>query len=414
MNQLPKTITKIPWGRLIIWGSFLSTLYILRHFFLVIFLTFIVSYSMRSLVDWVMIRFFPRFQKRWLEIVLTIICFLGLLGGLYGVGAYLIPELTRQGQEFVRKVANPKKSPKAQFDEFLTNSIGRWLFSQKYYDYNSNEFKEAFKNAQVSDKAVFERQERERLVKDWRQGEIANKIESMLEENVMSGMSKFGATLGQLIPKFLYLPFEIALSLLLSFFIVIDIPKMKNGLARLRNSRFKHIYDEIAPGLVNFGRLMGRAFQAQGIIALFNTALTYLLCIKILGLQHGVFLSSLVFLCSFIPVVGVVISGLPITIVALVQEDGGLTTAFIAIGMILLVHFIETSLLNPRILGNMLHLHPVLVLTILAVSEHFFKVWGLLLGVPVAVYIIRVVILNEGIPGLIEFDAPKRASSKVT
>jgi predicted PurR-regulated permease PerM len=93
---------------------------------------------------------------------------------------------------------------------------------------------------------------------------------------------------------------------------------------------------------------------------------------------------------------------------ALIQDDGGLLVAVWAIIAILIIHFIETSLLNPKIVGNMLHLDPVLVLTILAVSEHFFGVWGLLLGVPVMVYVIRVVILNEEVPGFFE---PRRDAS---
>ncbi|MFP6739806.1 MAG: AI-2E family transporter, partial [Planctomycetota bacterium] len=69
---------------------------------------------------------------------------------------------------------------------------------------------------------------------------------------------------------------------------------------------------------------------------------------------------------------------------------------------ILVIHLIEAWILNPKILGDMLHLHPVMVLAILAVGEHFFGVWGLLLGVPVIVYILRFVILDEGIPGIID------------
>jgi predicted PurR-regulated permease PerM len=115
-----------------------------------------------------------------------------------------------------------------------------------------------------------------------------------------------------------------------------------------------------------------------------------------------VFLCAIVFVCSFIPVLGVVLSSIPIAIVALVQRDGSMFLALQAIAGILVIHFIETSLLNPKILGDMLHLHPVAVLAVLAIGEHFFGVWGLLLGVPIAVYIFRCVILNESIPGLIE------------
>ncbi len=60
---------------------------------------------------------------------------------------------------------------------------------------------------------------------------------------------------------------------------------------------------------------------------------------------------------------------------------------------------------QPRIVGKVLHLHPVMVLLILVIGEHFFGIWGLLLGVPIAVYLIRVVILKEAIPGIYEPDA---------
>ena len=43
---------------------------------------------------------------------------------------------------------------------------------------------------------------------------------------------------------------------------------------------------------------------------------------------------------------------------------------------------------------------------ILLVAEHFFGMWGLILGVPVAIYLIRVVILNDTIPGVDEPESP--------
>jgi predicted PurR-regulated permease PerM len=162
--------------------------------------------------------------------------------------------------------------------------------------------------------------------------------------------------------------------------------------SKLDKSRIKEFYREVAPGLASFGWLMGRAFQAQAIIAAVNTGLTFS-ALHLLDIPHRTFLCSIVFLCSFIPVVGVVISSIPITVVAL-QLPGGIVLALEMVGCILIIHFIETTLLNPKIMGDMLKLHPLLVLVILLVGEHFFGVWGLLLGVPVSVYIFRFVILG--------------------
>ncbi len=99
---------------------------------------------------------------------------------------------------------------------------------------------------------------------------------------------------------------------------------------------------------------------------------------------------------------GTVLSTVPIAIVALVQPDGSLWKTFLVILAVLLVHFLETSVLNPKIIGDVMHLHPVLVLTVLAIGEHFFGMWGLLLAVPITVYIIHFVIFDHGIPGIIE------------
>jgi predicted PurR-regulated permease PerM len=84
------------------------------------------------------------------------------------------------------------------------------------------------------------------------------------------------------------------------------------------------------------------------------------------------------------------------------QPDGSIVLALQAIAGILVIHLLETSFLGPKIVGKVSHLHPVMVLVILAIGEHFFGIWGLLLGVPVAVYLIRVVILKEAIPSIYE------------
>ena len=93
------------------------------------------------------------------------------------------------------------------------------------------------------------------------------------------------------------------------------------------------------------------------------------------------------FFCSFIPVLGVFLSTVPICLVAL--PAGGLALVLKCIGMVLVVHAVEAYVVNPRITGSLVHLNAVFVLTILVVGEHFFGLWGLLLGVPVAVTLLR-------------------------
>lgn len=256
----------------------------------------------------------------------------------------------------------------------------------------------------------FQLSERERLIAEWQQTPTFARIKEYVQENLSGVVGGLENWLKKTFRQVIALPAQVALVILLSLFITLDFHKLRAGVHRLENSRVRNFYLEIAPGLINFGRLIGRAFLAQGVIAFFNTVLTFL-AIRVLDIQNEYFLCTVVFLCSFIPVAGVVLSSAPIAIMAMIQDGGSFWLAVQAILAILIIHFIETSLLNPKILGDMLHLHPVLVLTVLAVGQQFFGVWGLLLAVPVAVYIIRFVILNEGIPGLIEIEPTRGGRS---
>jgi predicted PurR-regulated permease PerM len=212
---------------------------------------------------------------------------------------------------------------------------------------------------------------------------------------------------GTWVPKALWymgkLPVQLALSLLLSFFIVWDFEKLRRSIAQLRYSRIRNFYAEIEPGIYNFGSLIGRTISAQAVIALFNTALTFF-AIRVLGIQNEIMLCVIVFLCSLIPVLGVVLSSVPIAVMAIIQPEGSIILALKAIAAIIVIHFIETSIINPRVLGNMLDINPVMVLAVLTVGEHFFQVWGLLLAVPVSVFFVRCVIFDEGSSGLMAHD----------
>ena len=71
----------LPWEKLTIWALFLLLVYSLRSFFFIVFMTFILAYSMRGLVDWLAKLISPDEEKAWLHRLLTVGCFLGLIGG---------------------------------------------------------------------------------------------------------------------------------------------------------------------------------------------------------------------------------------------------------------------------------------------------------------------------------------------
>ncbi len=228
-------------------------------------------------------------------------------------------------------------------------------------------------------------------VADWVRDHAANEGPKAMEAIV----GWFDKRLGDLFR----VPIQIGTAMLLAFFILIEWQGVKSGTAGLRNTRLQPIYDEIAPGVIALGKLIGKSFQGQMIISAINASLT-LFAMWLIGVEYKFVLALMVFLFSFIPVVGVLLSGIPICTIAILQPGGSLMMVLQVVIAIGIIHLIESMFLSPRILGKIGDLHPVLVIVILLVAEKFFGMWGLVLGVPVAIYIIRVVILNSPIPGI--------------
>ena len=187
--------------------------------------------------------------------------------------------------------------------------------------------------------------------------------------------------------------FHFVLSLILSFVLIWDLPRTKEKLQRFSHGRTADVYREITPSLSAFGVMLGRAFEAQSVVAVVNAVLSTVVFL-LLGLPSVALLAVIVFVCSYIPILGMILSTLPAAFLAL--KVGGITHVLWLVAGILVIHAIEAYMLNPLIYGRHLRLHPVAVLVILMVAEHLFGVWGLLLGVPVAAFILKYVI--EGQP----------------
>jgi predicted PurR-regulated permease PerM len=62
--------------------------------------------------------------------------------------------------------------------------------------------------------------------------------------------------------------------------------------------------------------------------------------------------------------------------------------------MIAFIHAVEAYILNPNIVSAVLKINPLLTLIILYLGYTLFGLWGALLGVPVAVYVYRYIIMK--------------------
>jgi predicted PurR-regulated permease PerM len=101
-------------------------------------------------------------------------------------------------------------------------------------------------------------------------------------------------------------------------------------------------------------------------------------------------LSVVVFLFGLIPVLGVLISSIPIFIVAI--NVGGFQMVWAVLVLIVIIHLLEAYVLNPKIVSAVMRINPVITLMILYIAHSIMGVWGMFLGVPISVYFFRQVI----------------------
>lgn len=88
-----------------------------------------------------------------------------------------------------------------------------------------------------------------------------------------------------------------------------------------------------------------------------------------------------VFLASFVPIVGTLIGGLVPTLLALV--DRGFGIALIMLAIVVAVHLAESHVLQPLLMGHAVALHPLAVILVVAAGTYLFGIVGALFAVPV-------------------------------
>lgn len=407
-----RSLLRVPLKKVAIWASFLGLLYALREFFGLIFLTFVISYISAAIVE----RISPHFTNRKVPVVLV---FAAIIGAVAALGVATVPRAVQQGQHQLDKLRKIR-DPKAFFERWLAHKLGAEPAPAQVAHGEALQPGPSEGVGAVGSALAAMPVATPTPAPSPAAGGAASKAEDAQEEvgllvrigrslndpeiNRAAAETLSKAAQEYLIPNLKSLVTGIyggvayfIVALIFSFMIVWDLPRLAKGVEHMERSRLGDVWVEVAPSIATFFRLLGKAFEAQTMIALVNTAITAL-GMWFLDIPGVGFLAMIVFVCSFIPIVGMFISTIPICVVALQVEGGGAGLVLAVLVMIMVAHMIEAYLLNPRIYGFHMKLHPLAVLIVLYLGQHIFGVWGLVIGVPTATYVWRFLILGEEDP----------------
>uniref|UniRef100_A0A383VRY6 AI-2E family transporter n=1 Tax=Tetradesmus obliquus TaxID=3088 RepID=A0A383VRY6_TETOB len=369
-SELYSLIHSIPYRRLLLWAGVAAVGWQMHDFFGIVMGTFIVAFIGNSFItntiDSQLLQMVQP-QRDTRRRLLVVIYFAIIIAFITLFGVMTIPDIVREGADFIRRLKSDNvwvilvEKMRHGLGDVVMESLERFVMLATSNDIT---------RAAIDHGHVWTAE---------RSTQLGMAVSSMLKGYTTTAAQIITAMLKS-VTKF---TIQVGVAMIFGFFMLWDLPTISAGVSSLAKSRLAPLHAELAPVLSVFGKLFGRALEAQARIALVNTALTALgmwaLAIPGIGLM-----SMFVFICSFIPIAGVIISTTPIGFVAL-TEYGFIKLALVII-MVTGVHFVEAYMLNPAIYSAHLKLHPLMVLVTLVIAEHSLGVWGLLLAVPLTVF----------------------------
>ncbi|HWQ11540.1 MAG TPA: AI-2E family transporter [Roseiflexaceae bacterium] len=199
---------------------------------------------------------------------------------------------------------------------------------------------------------------------------------ALAEQIAALGSSAIQQSLG-LAGSLATLLFNITLVLILSFYITLDGPRLGERILAIMPPSVR---EETETFFAIVDRTFGGFLRAQLLNALlYGMATTVVM--GIVGLDNVALASILSGLLVLIPLIGGVFALIPPAFIALVEAPARLLPLMVGL---LIVQQVLFNVVMPRLVGQIIGLHPLLVFVALLVGGAVAGGWGLLFGIPVA------------------------------
>ncbi|WP_234396861.1 AI-2E family transporter [Bacillus massiliglaciei] len=194
-----------------------------------------------------------------------------------------------------------------------------------------------------------------------------------------------------------HLTLQIFLSILLSLFFLLEKDKIFRFAGRFTKGKFSSFFINLGHFGQKFINTFGKVIEVQFLIATTNAILSVAL-LWILGFPQLIGLGIMIFFLGLIPVAGVIISLVPLSMIA--YSIGGLSKVIAVLIMVVVIHALESYILNPKFMSAKTNLPTFFTFMILLFSEHFLGIWGLIIGIPIFIFLLDMLEVDEPMPGI--------------
>jgi len=178
---------------------------------------------------------------------------------------------------------------------------------------------------------------------------------------------------------------EVVLLPVLAFYFALDSKKLKHefvGILPRRRAK------EVLRMVHVFNQIMYSYVIGQAILCLIAGVVVGL-GLYLLDMDYAVTLGVLAGVTRAVPIIGPILGGIPIVLLALLTKGFG-----VAIGVLIffsILHFVESKFIMPLLIGDRMELHAVVIIVVLLVGGEFGGLLGMFFAPPLAA-IIRVIL----------------------
>lgn len=223
------------------------------------------------------------------------------------------------------------------------------------------------------------------LEERWKRFQLPPGIRAAIEENIEAVQGLLTQRLDKIAVFLLSVIGQLVALLLVplfTFYYLRDSDKFKNKLLQLLPPSFRQEMEET---LAEVNKALGGYLRGIIIVSLAVGIMLYL-GLLILGVEFALFLAILNALLNVIPYFGPLIGAVPVIIIALLQSP---PLAGKVVLLIIIVQQVESQLITPRVLGNELGFHPLVVVIALLLGGLYLGFFGLVFIIPLtAVFLI--------------------------
>ncbi|MGD6903398.1 AI-2E family transporter [Bacillus infantis] len=171
---------------------------------------------------------------------------------------------------------------------------------------------------------------------------------------------------------------------ILLFFMLKEGDKIGTSLTNIAPIRFRTDLREV---LTEIGNVLGGFIIGRVVVNLILGILMYI-GFLIIGLPYALLLTVFAVILNFIPIIGALVSTVPIVIVALSQSP---SMAFWSVVVIFISQQIQDNLVGPYIFGRQLDIHPVTTIILVMVAAKIGGIITILISIP-AYLILKIIV----------------------